>query len=695
VWVVFGVVLIVCCCALSDFEETSGNTRKVQGALRLTVKLTKVDQQLSTISEQVGPAVAEQDEGGTTPSAAGDSAPPTLSPADGSPAAATGPRLTAGIDGKLTAAPPVEPLALAPDIVARAGFPSNTSTPVAATTAPAADSAVTAATNGAVDTYRTAYSSAGSSVDPSSRHRTTAELVREVASVELPQPVKSKMVSSRANGSTRPSFPATVSAVEAIHRLGTGVASRSSRPLRHPRGFGNGSAARHSTSSLSHMPRSFESDGGRAVRPLPVVPQRDYYPAVAPRPQSSMHQSAAAQQDAAYDSMYASFMGGQVPLTAVHPTGSETMPAPASALPAAAMMLPPSRFQYQHHPSARVAAHMAPVPDSDVVYGRATAARNVSTILSPLSRVPSPVLLPPAAIGSGVVPGRSWQPPTASNRHSAAVFEREAGSHVPPWRPIPVPPSDGPAALLEDLPAGWSAQRLRGGSSGSAPPPSPEQSTGTRAGSPAIGKGLRFARFTRGRAARGGVVRTPSGTERAAFFGRTGSLDIEGYTAAPWSARSGRDFVLVGPAAECNDPAHLRQVLWSIRQQLLDSPVFARIIAHAHSGADLKTVFMCVDIVHQMMVQKEMRLQLGTERTRAVLAMLHRVLYGPDYGMAVLASKALIAALVPELPTPLASSRKMTWKRAITSVKLMRTFTKSHKKRKKGAAVKDRTLRVI
>ena len=170
-----------------------------------------------------------------------------------------------------------------------------------------------------------------------------------------------------------------------------------------------------------------------------------------------------------------------------------------------------------------------------------------------------------------------------------------------------------------------------------------------------------------------------------------------------WLARNGRDFRLAGTVVDCEEPLVMAHTLAKVRVDVLNSGIFERVLGLAASedNFNLQAAFGATDILHQCLLQcrvdPEMRHHLGHEQRNRILTTLTAVLYGSDYGLAVLASKGLIAGLDADAPR----TSRMSWRTAVVVVIMRRIFTrrKKVKKRLKGSEATslklDRTLRVI
>ena len=174
-----------------------------------------------------------------------------------------------------------------------------------------------------------------------------------------------------------------------------------------------------------------------------------------------------------------------------------------------------------------------------------------------------------------------------------------------------------------------------------------------------------------------------------------------------WSARNGRGFRLSGHVLAQENPQVLAETLASIRATILNSGIFERVLGLAAAenfDRNLKAAFGATDILHQCMLQcredPELNNKLGEERRNRILSTLTSVLFGSDYGLAVLASKGLIAALDD---TAEVCTTRMSFRTAVKVVVMRRIFTrrkKAKKRRQQGSAgttsgTENRTLRVI
>jgi hypothetical protein len=140
-----------------------------------------------------------------------------------------------------------------------------------------------------------------------------------------------------------------------------------------------------------------------------------------------------------------------------------------------------------------------------------------------------------------------------------------------------------------------------------------------------------------------------------------------------------------------------------IRMKVLNSPIFDHILRLA-DGSGLELAFAAVDILLQCLVQNDVRAQLGPSRGQSITAVLQKLLFGHDFGLAVLASKGLIATLeinTPKLQKHIAMNGPMTFRRAVRMVVLMRVFTRVHRRKDKTTKKKSeqqrlaKTMRVI
>ena len=140
-----------------------------------------------------------------------------------------------------------------------------------------------------------------------------------------------------------------------------------------------------------------------------------------------------------------------------------------------------------------------------------------------------------------------------------------------------------------------------------------------------------------------------------------------------------------------------------IRMRVLNSPIFDHILRLA-DGSGLEVAFAAVDILLQCLVQDDVRAQLGPSRGQSITAMLQKLLFGHDFGLAVLASKGLIATLQinnPRLQKRTGRAGPITFRKAVRMVVLMKTFTRVHRRKDKTTKKKSeqqrlaKTMRVI
>lgn len=137
-----------------------------------------------------------------------------------------------------------------------------------------------------------------------------------------------------------------------------------------------------------------------------------------------------------------------------------------------------------------------------------------------------------------------------------------------------------------------------------------------------------------------------------------------------------------------------------IRMQVLNSPIFDHILRLA-DGSGLELAFAAVDILLQCLVQSDVRAQLGPSRRQSVTLVLQKLLFGHDFGLAVLASKGLIATLEINTPKLQKHMGGMTFRKAVRMVVLIRVFTRVRRRKDKTTKKKSeqqrlaKTMRVI
>jgi hypothetical protein len=120
-------------------------------------------------------------------------------------------------------------------------------------------------------------------------------------------------------------------------------------------------------------------------------------------------------------------------------------------------------------------------------------------------------------------------------------------------------------------------------------------------------------------------------------------------------------------------PANAKQLM-AIRLKVFNSGIFDHVLRLATAGAtgySLEPAFAAVDILLQCMVQPDVRAQLGPIRGESITRVFQTVLFGADFGLAVLAGKGLIAVLEISSSTSkaakaaAAAAGPMTFKKAV------------------------------
>eukprot|EP01043_Picozoa_sp_COSAG02_P058483 COSAG02_NODE_7286_length_3084_cov_6.649702_3_plen_341_part_00 len=147
------------------------------------------------------------------------------------------------------------------------------------------------------------------------------------------------------------------------------------------------------------------------------------------------------------------------------------------------------------------------------------------------------------------------------------------------------------------------------------------------------------------------------------------------------------------------------KTLMAIRLQVLNSPIFDHVLRLATAGVtvgatqtgvrgnhSLELAFVAVDILLQCIINPDIRVQLGASRSDRIKGVLQKVLFGHDFGLAVLGGKGLIAvSALHEHLAARAAVQPMTFRKAIRMVVLLRVFTRvRRRKEKKGPKDKSK-----
>jgi hypothetical protein len=139
------------------------------------------------------------------------------------------------------------------------------------------------------------------------------------------------------------------------------------------------------------------------------------------------------------------------------------------------------------------------------------------------------------------------------------------------------------------------------------------------------------------------------------------------------------------------------KALMAIRLQVLNSPIFNHVLRLAAAGVtvgvtqtgargnhSLELAFVAGDILLQCIIHPDVRAQLGASRLERIKDVLQKVLFGHDFGLAVLGGKGLVAiSALHEHFAAKAAGQPMTLRKAIRMVVLLRVFTRVRRRKEK------------